>query len=59
MNVMLKAILAVCLFLGAWLCIYGYQAQKLIKISHLWSAIVALACAATFVYFAFIDIRKQ
>ncbi len=59
MNAIFKAVMAVCLFLGAWLCIYGYQAQKLIKISPAWSAAISLLCAATFVYFAFVDIKKQ
>jgi hypothetical protein len=59
MNAIVKVILAVCLFLGAWLCIYGFQAEKLLKISDLWSALVALSCALIFIYFAFIDIRKQ
>lgn len=59
MNAIFKAILAVCLFLGAWLCIYGYQAATLIKISHFGAAVIGLCCAATFSYFAFVDIRKQ
>ncbi len=59
MNASVKIIMAVCLFLGAWLCIYGYQSEKLIKASNLWSVVSALSCAAIFIYFAFIDIRKQ
>ncbi len=59
MNAIFKTVLAVCLFLGSWLCIYGYQSQKLVKISIFWSAIISLLCAATFAYFAFVDIKKQ
>lgn len=59
MNKIFKAMLTAGLFLGAWLCIYGYQTEKLIKISIFWSAVISLLCAATFVYFAFIDIKKQ
>ncbi len=59
MNTIFKALLAGFLFLGTWLCIYGFQSQKLVKISTLTSALIGLACAATFVYFAFIDIKKQ
>ena len=59
MNTIFKALLAGLLFLGTWLCIYGFQSEKLVKISTLTSALIALACAATFVYFAFIDIKKQ
>ena len=59
MNAIFKAILAVCLFLGSWLFIYGYQSEKLVKISIFWSAVISLLFAATFVYFAFIDIKKQ
>lgn len=59
MNAIFKAVLAVCLFLATWLCIYGFQAEKLIKISIWWSAVISLLCATIFVYFAFIDIRKQ
>ena len=59
MNRIFKALLAALLFLGTWLCIYGFQSQKLVKISSLTSALIGLVCAATFVYFAFIDIKKQ
>ena len=59
MNAILKAMLAVCLFLGAWLCIYGYQTEELVKISLFWSAVISFLCGATFVYFAFIDIKKK
>ena len=59
MNAILKAVLAVGLFLGSWMCIFGYQSEKLIKISIFWSAVISLMFAATFVYFAFIDIKKQ
>ena len=59
MNAIFKAVLAVCLFLGSWLCIYGYQAEKLVKISIFWSAAISVFFAATFVYFAFVDIKKQ
>ncbi|MBL0715260.1 MAG: hypothetical protein JJV98_16345 [Desulfosarcina sp.] len=59
MNSILKAVLAALLFLGSWLCIYGYQVEKLVKFSTLWAAVISLLCAATFVYFAFIDIKKQ
>jgi hypothetical protein len=59
MNAIVKIVMAVCLFLGAWLCIFGYQSEKLIQISTLWSMVCGLSCAALFVYFAFIDIRKQ
>ena len=51
--------MAVCLFLGSWMCIYGYQAEKLVKISSLWSAALSLLFAIVFGYFAFIDIKKQ
>jgi hypothetical protein len=59
MNAIFKAVLALSLFLASWLCIYGYQAQQLIKISTLWSAVVSLSFAAIFVYFAFVDIKRQ
>lgn len=59
MSAIVKAVMAVCLFLGAWLCIYGYQAIKLIKISNLGSLLSGMTCAAIFIYFAFIDIRRQ
>jgi hypothetical protein len=59
MNTILKTIMAVGLFLGSWMCIYGYQTEKLIKISNVWSAALGLLFAATFAYFAFIDIKKQ
>ncbi|MDJ0802090.1 MAG: hypothetical protein QNI89_06475 [Desulfobacterales bacterium] len=59
MNAVLKTLMAVCLFLGSWMCIFGYQSEKLIKISTFWSAVLGLAFAATFVYFAFIDVKKQ
>ncbi len=59
MNTALKTILAVGLFLGSWMCIYGYQTEKLVKISNVWSAALGLLFAATFAYFAFIDIKKQ
>ena len=59
MNAIAKTIMAVCLFLGAWLCIFGYQSEKLVKISTLGSLAIGLSCAALFVYFAFIDIRRQ
>ena len=59
MNAIVKAVLAVGLFLGSWMCIYGYQSQKLLKISNLWAAALGLLFAATFAYFAFIDIKKQ
>jgi hypothetical protein len=59
MNTTLKTILAVGLFLGSWMCIYGYQTEKLVKISNVWSAALGLLFAATFAYFAFIDIKKQ
>lgn len=59
MNAISKAVLTLGLFLASWLCIYGYQAQQLIKISVLWSAVVSLLFAAAFVYFAFVDIKRQ
>ena len=59
MNTILKTVMAFCLFLGSWMCIYGYQTEKLIKISNVWSALLGLLFAATFVYFAFIDVKKQ
>ena len=59
MNATVKAIMAVGLFLGSWICIYGFQSEKLIKISNLWSVVLGLFFAATFVYFAFVDIKKQ
>ena len=59
MNAIVKTIMAVCLFLGAWLCIFGYQSEKLIKIATHWSVVIGLSCAAIFIYFAFIDIRKH
>jgi hypothetical protein len=59
MNAIAKTMMAACLFLGAWLCIFGYQSEKLINISTLWSMVCGLSCAAIFIYFAFIDIRKQ
>jgi hypothetical protein len=59
MNAIFKLILTLGLFLATWLCIYGYQAQELVKISTPWSAVISLMCAATFVYFAFVDIKRQ
>lgn len=55
MPAVAKMIVALMLFLGAALCIYGFIAEKLIQISVPTALVVSALCAATFIFFAFFD----
>jgi hypothetical protein len=54
-----KLILALMLFGGTWLCLYGYQSKKLLSLSPLGAGFVSLLFAGIFIYFAFIDAKRQ
>lgn len=56
---MVKAVLALLLFLGTWLCLYGYQSMKLLSLSAVGAGFVSLVFAGVFIYFAFIDAKRQ
>jgi len=56
---MYKVILAIMLFLMTWLCLYGYQSQKLLSLSTAGAGFVSLLLAGIFLYFAFIDAKRQ
>jgi hypothetical protein len=55
MPAVAKLIVAVMLFLGAALCIYGYIDEKLLSISVFTALVVSALCAGTFIFFAFFD----